>query len=73
MLARRGWVERFVDDADRRQTLVRPTDAGRQILAECRRQIEDLMEEKLSALGEAEREQLTASLQILRDVLRENA
>jgi DNA-binding MarR family transcriptional regulator len=70
MLARRGWVERFVDETDRRQTLVRPTEAGRQILAECRRQIEDLMDEKLSALSHTEREHLSASLQLLRDVLR---
>jgi DNA-binding MarR family transcriptional regulator len=73
MLARRGWVERFVDEADRRQTLVRPTEAGRRILADCRRQIENLMEEKLSALGDAERERLSASLRILRDVLRASA
>lgn len=70
MLARRGWVERFVDEADRRQTLVRPTEAGRQILAECRREIEDLMDASLAALGDREREQLAASLRRLREVLR---
>jgi len=70
MLARRGWVERFVDDADRRQTLVRPTEAGRQILADCRRQIEDLMDEKLAALSDRQREELAAGLSLLRDVLR---
>jgi DNA-binding MarR family transcriptional regulator len=63
-------VERFVDEADRRQTLVRPTEAGRQILAECRRQIEDLMEEKLSALDDGARDQLAVSLDRLRHVLR---
>jgi DNA-binding MarR family transcriptional regulator len=70
MLARRGWVERFVDDADRRQTLVRPTEAGRQILADCRRQIEDLMDEKLAELGDRQREELATGLALLRDVLR---
>ncbi len=70
MLARRGWVERFVDDADRRQTLVRPTEAGRQILADCRRQIEDLIDEKLAALSDRQREELAAGLSLLRDVLR---
>jgi DNA-binding MarR family transcriptional regulator len=70
MLARRGWVERFVDEADRRQTLVRPTEAGRRILAECRRQIEDLMEQKLSTLDDDVRGQLSISLQQLRDVFR---
>ena len=70
MLARRGWVERFVDDADRRQTLVRPTEAGRQILADCRRQIEDLIDDKLAALSDRQRGELAASLSLLRDVLR---
>jgi DNA-binding MarR family transcriptional regulator len=70
MLARRGWVERFVDDADRRQTLVRPTEAGRQILADCRRQIEDLMDEKLAALSDRQRQELAAGLSLLRDLLR---
>jgi DNA-binding MarR family transcriptional regulator len=63
-------VERFVDEADRRQTLVRPTEAGRRILAECRRQIEDLMEQKLSTLDDDVRGQLSISLQQLRDVFR---
>ena len=70
MLARRGWVERFVDDADRRQTLVRPTEAGRQILADCRRQIEDLIDDKLAALSDRQRGELAAGLSLLRDVLR---
>ena len=70
MLARRGWVERFVDDADRRQTLVRPTEAGRQILADCRRQIEDLIDDKLAAISDRQREELAAGLALLRDVLR---
>ena len=70
MLARRGWVERFVDETDRRQTLVRPTEGGRQILADCRRQIEDLMDEKLAALSDTQREELAAGLTRLRDVLR---
>jgi DNA-binding MarR family transcriptional regulator len=73
MLARRGWVERFVDETDRRQTLVRPTEAGRQMLAACRGQIEDMIEEKLAALDESDRELLAASLVRLRDVLRANA
>ena len=70
MLARRGWVERFVDETDRRQTLVRPTEAGRQILAECRRQIEQLMDQKLAALSDGQREEVAAGLRLLRDVLR---
>lgn len=70
MLSRRGWVERCVDEADRRQTLVRLTDGGRRILADCRRQAEELLAEKLAALTDLERERLTASLRTVGDALR---
>jgi DNA-binding MarR family transcriptional regulator len=70
MLTRRGWVERFEDDTDRRQTLVRLTAGGRQMLAECRRQAEESIETKLATLGDREREQLAASLRTVRDALR---
>ena len=51
MLVRRGWVERFVDDTDRRQTLVRLTAGGRRVLAECRRRVELRLDEKLATLS----------------------
>ena len=70
MLVRRGWVERWVDKSDRRQTLVRLTAGGRRILAECRRRVEDLLEEKLGALSDRQREDLTTSLLAVRDALR---
>jgi DNA-binding MarR family transcriptional regulator len=69
MLARRGWVDRFVDEADRRQTLVRLTPGGRAVLAECRRRAEESVERKLAGLGEREREVVTATLRILRAAL----
>ncbi len=69
MLVRRGWVERFVDDTDRRQTLVRLTAGGRRVLAECRRRVELRLDEKLATLTAAEREQVTASLRTVRDAL----
>lgn len=69
MLARRGWVDRFVDEADRRQTLVRLTPDGREVLAECRRRAEESVERKLAGLGERERETLTATLRTLRAAL----
>ena len=62
MLAKRGWVERCVDEADRRQTLVRLTPEGRRILAECRRRFEDLIAGKLAALSSDQRARLTTSL-----------
>jgi DNA-binding MarR family transcriptional regulator len=69
MLVRRAWVERFVDDTDRRQTLVRLTSGGRRVLAECRRRVELRLDEKLATLSPAEREQVSASLRTVRDAL----
>jgi DNA-binding MarR family transcriptional regulator len=69
MLVRRAWVERFVDDTDRRQTLVRLTSGGRRVLADCRRRVELRLDEKLATLTTAEREQVTASLRTVRDAL----
>jgi DNA-binding MarR family transcriptional regulator len=63
MLVRRGWVERWVDNSDRRQTLVRLTARGRRILIDCRRRVEELLDTKLSSLPAPERETLAASLQ----------
>ena len=62
MLVERGWVERFVDEADRRQTLVRLTAAGQGLLADCRRRFEDLIDAKLAALSDDQRARLTTSL-----------
>jgi len=62
MLVRRGWVERCVDDSDRRQTLVRLTAAGLRLLADCRRRFEDLIAAKLAALSDDQRARLTTSL-----------
>ncbi len=69
MLTRHGWVERFEDEGDRRQTLVRLTAGGRQMLAECRRQAEESIEKRLATLGEPERARLTAGLRTVRDAL----
>ena len=62
MLVKRGWVERFVDEADRRQTLVRLTVAGQRLLADCRRRFEDLIDAKLAALSDDQRARLATSL-----------
>jgi DNA-binding MarR family transcriptional regulator len=62
MLVRRGWVERWVDHDDRRQTLVRLTARGRRVLADCRRRIEGLLDRKLSRLSADERESLAVRL-----------
>ena len=69
MLVRRGWVERWVDKSDRRQTLVRLTTAGRRILTDCRRALEVFLDERLAALSAADRKELDHSLQMVRSVL----
>ena len=69
MLVRRGWVERWVDKSDRRQTMVRLTPAGRRILADCRHALEAFLDERLAHLTAAERNTVDASLQLVRRVL----
>ncbi|MEO7132707.1 MAG: MarR family transcriptional regulator [Vicinamibacterales bacterium] len=69
MLVRRGWVERWIDKSDRRQTMVRLTSPGRRILAECRRALEIFLDERLAHLTSAERNAVDESLQLVRRVL----
>ena len=69
MLVRRGWVERWVDHLDRRQTLVRLTARGRRVMADCRRRIEVLLDRKLARLSAPEREALEAGLLNVQGVL----
>jgi DNA-binding MarR family transcriptional regulator len=69
MLVRRGWVERWIDKSDRRQTMVRLTPAGRRILTECRQALETFHDERLAHLTAAERNAVDASLQLVRKVL----
>jgi DNA-binding MarR family transcriptional regulator len=69
MLVRRGWVERWVDKADRRQTLVRLTASGRGVLDDCRHALEKFLDERLAHLSAAERKAVDASLQLVRKAL----
>lgn len=69
MLVRKGWVERWVDKADRRLTLVRLTTSGRGVLDDCRHALESFLDERLAHLSAAERKTLDASLQLVRRVL----
>src|SRR6187200_1109347 len=70
MLVRRGWAERWVDKSDRRLTLVRLTSPGRRVLADCRRALEEFLDERLASLSAAERKELDHSLQLVRRVLK---
>ena len=69
MLVRRGWAERWADKADRRQTLVRLTPAGRRLLNSYRRALEAFVDRRLASLTAAQRDAIDASLQLVRQVL----
>jgi len=69
MLVRRGWVERWVDKSDRRQTMVRLTTSGRRVLSDCRRALETFLDQRLANLSAPERNAVDASLQLVRRVL----
>ncbi len=69
MLVRRGWVERWVDKHDRRQTLVRLTVAGRRTLATIRRRAERHVADRLSPLTAAQCSELMLVMKRLTPVL----
>jgi DNA-binding MarR family transcriptional regulator len=69
MLVRKGWVERWIDKTDRRQTLVRLTPDGRRVMSESRAHLEELLDQRLGQLTTAERSDLAAQLRRVRDAL----
>lgn len=69
MLVRKGWVERWIDKTDRRQTLVRLTASGRRVMADSRARFESILDDKLSAMSASDREEMTAALKRVRDAL----
>ena len=69
MLVRRGWVERWADKRDRRQSMVRLTPRGRRVLADIQQRAERHVAETLAPLAPAERTQLIAALRVLAGVL----
>ena len=69
LLVRRGWVERWTPEENRRQTMVRLTRDGRRVFAGMKRQAERHVALALAPLTAAERAQVHAGLRILRRVL----
>jgi DNA-binding MarR family transcriptional regulator len=69
MLVRRGWVERWPDKRDRRQSMVRLTPQGRRVLADIQQRAERHVTQTLAPLAPAERAQLIAALRVLSGVL----
>jgi DNA-binding MarR family transcriptional regulator len=69
MLVRRGWLERWVDKHDRRQTMVRLTPAGRKVLSGIKKRTAQHMRRTLAPLTAAERDQLVTAMKVLTRVL----
>ena len=69
MLVRRGWVERWAGQRDRRQSMVRLTPRGRRVLADIQQRAERHVTRTLAPLAPSERAQLTAALRVLTGVL----
>ena len=69
MLVRRGWLERWVDTHDRRQTMVRLTPEGRRVLTGIQKRTEQHVRHSLAALTGAERAQLVGVMTVLSRVL----
>lgn len=69
MLVRRGWLERRIDQDDRRQTMTRLTPSGKRMLAHIKQRTERQVTRTLAPLTPPEREELESTLNILRRVL----
>jgi DNA-binding MarR family transcriptional regulator len=69
MLVRRGWLERWVDKHDRRQTMVRLTTEGRRVLESIKKRTEQHVRQSLAGLTAAERVQLVDVTRVLERVL----
>ena len=69
MLVRRGWLERWVDKHDRRQTMVRLTGEGRRVLTDIKKRNQKHVGRSLAGLTAEEREQLVGVTHALARVL----
>lgn len=69
MLVRRGWVERWIDKHDRRQTMARLTPSGKRMLTHIKQRTERQVTRTLAPLTIDERNELVSTLNILRRVL----
>ena len=69
VLVDRGWVDRWVDPSDRRQTIVRLTREGRSVSAAMKRQSRRHVAGLLASLTPDQRTQLMTTLGVLKGVL----
>ena len=65
MLVRRGWVERTMDDTDRRQMLLGLTEQGREVLADVKARAEQHIAAKLSSMSSSDRADLAGAAGLL--------
>jgi len=70
MLVRRGWLERWVDKHDRRQTMVLLRAEGRRVLHDIKKRNQKLVGQSLAGLTAEEREQLVDVTRALTRVLK---
>src|SRR5262245_19908210 len=69
VLVDRGWVARWVDREDRRQTIIRLTPKGRRVLADLMHRTEKQVATRLAPLESHERAQLVSVMNLLQRVL----
>ncbi|MCP5144296.1 MAG: MarR family transcriptional regulator [Gammaproteobacteria bacterium] len=65
LLVQRGWVERWVPETDRRQTMLRLTSEGRKVLTRMKRQVDRHVASVLQPLSASERGQIDVALRVL--------
>jgi DNA-binding MarR family transcriptional regulator len=67
-LEERGIVLRHPDTSDRRVTNVALTSHGREVLAECKGRLKDIMRQRLSVLTETELTEMAVALEKLKNI-----
>jgi len=69
LLVQRGWLERWIPESNRRQTMVRVTPAGRRVFASLKRDAEGHVARMLATLSPSERARVDAGLKVLIETL----
>jgi len=68
-LAKRGWVQRMADPADRRAVLVALTDVGREAFDRMRSEYRALLHEEMATLGDEHVETLARAIDVLDELI----
>jgi DNA-binding MarR family transcriptional regulator len=73
LLVERGWLERWIPESNRRQTMVRLTPEGRRVFAWMKRDAEKHVARMLAGLTPRQRTKANAGLKVLIAALQHNA